>query len=314
MISVVIATYNGEKYIKEQLKSIYYQTKKVDQVIIKDDISKDNTVNICNDFIKEHNLENWQVIVNSSNMGFKTNFISGMKMAEGDIVFLCDQDDIWLENKVQIMTEIMEDNPNIKSLATTVSTFDNQGNILLEHLQHPNSKKNSLKQIRRKEFYEFSDYLGMTMAVRKSTIKKIRMKQNEYLSHDILTNYYAICMNGMYFYDKVLTKRRKHDKNLSVNVKKKELLEKFHGNKRLQELYTRRKKMEEFKKIDEENGWNLDNKMKKIMNNFENREKYIKANRWSSYAAGIFKLSGYESFREYLKDGKALLDNMLNGD
>ena len=69
--SVVLATYNGEEYIIEQLKSILHQTQKVDEVIICDDISSDRTVSLIREFIEENNLEKtWTLYVNEVNKGY----------------------------------------------------------------------------------------------------------------------------------------------------------------------------------------------------------------------------------------------------
>ena len=64
-VSVVMSSYNGEKYIREQLESLLMQTRKIDEVIIADDCSSDNTVAIVEDFIRKNNLKsNWRIIIN----------------------------------------------------------------------------------------------------------------------------------------------------------------------------------------------------------------------------------------------------------
>ena len=95
-ISVCIATYNGEKYIKEQLDSILVQLGEDDEVIIGDDGSTDLTL----DIIKSYNDPRIKIYKNS----FKNlilNFESTLEKAKGDYIFLSDQDDVWLPNKVK---------------------------------------------------------------------------------------------------------------------------------------------------------------------------------------------------------------------
>ena len=99
--SVVLSAYNGEKFILEQLESIRIQTVPVDEVIILDDCSTDNTAKICQDFIFRHNLSHWHIEVNTQNKGFVQNFYAGFQKATGEIIFICDQDDIWQPNKVE---------------------------------------------------------------------------------------------------------------------------------------------------------------------------------------------------------------------
>lgn len=102
MISVAMCTFNGEKYIKEQIESIINQSLVPDEIVICDDCSKDNTLNI----IKE-TLDNWpgkvQLVVNEKNLGYRKNFEKSISLCNGDIIFLSDQDDVWNRNKIEIM-------------------------------------------------------------------------------------------------------------------------------------------------------------------------------------------------------------------
>lgn len=94
MISVAMCTFNGEKYIKEQIESIINQSLVPDEIVICDDCSKDNTINI----IKE-TLANWSgkanLIINEDNLGYRKNFEKAISLCNGDIIFLSDQDDVW---------------------------------------------------------------------------------------------------------------------------------------------------------------------------------------------------------------------------
>ena len=98
-ISVVMTTYNGEKYIKEQLTSLKNQTRVPDEVLIFDDCSTDNTVTIVRNFIIENPSGNYRLFENKKNKGWRRNFMEGFADAQGDIIFPCDQDDIWLDRK-----------------------------------------------------------------------------------------------------------------------------------------------------------------------------------------------------------------------
>lgn len=96
MISVCVATYNGEPYIVEQLRSILSQLTPEDELIVSDDGSTDNTLQVIND-LADHRIK----IVHSAAHYFKWNFYNALKHAQGDIIFLSDQDDVWLAGKVQ---------------------------------------------------------------------------------------------------------------------------------------------------------------------------------------------------------------------
>ena len=108
MISVVLCTYNGEKYIKEQIESIITQTIQPDEIIICDDNSNDNTIAICEEILRTTNIR-FKIFRNLKNLGVKKNFEKGIKCCTGDIVFTCDQDDYWYENKIEKMMPFFRD-------------------------------------------------------------------------------------------------------------------------------------------------------------------------------------------------------------
>ena len=88
-VSVVLSTYNGEKYIIDQLSSLLNQSYKPDEVIIQDDCSTDNTAMLANYFIEEHHLNNWKILINSKNLGWKISFWKALHKAHNEIIFLC---------------------------------------------------------------------------------------------------------------------------------------------------------------------------------------------------------------------------------
>lgn len=110
-ISVVLSTYNGEKYIIEQLKSIVEQTCQPDEIIISDDHSEDDTVNLVEKYVKHYELQHLIcVIQNDSQVGVVKNFERATECCTGNIVFFCDQDDVWEKNKIYIMAHYFQDN------------------------------------------------------------------------------------------------------------------------------------------------------------------------------------------------------------
>lgn len=97
MISVCLATYNGCKYIREQLESILPQLSEDDEIIVSDDVSSDNTVEV----IQSLNDQRIVVVKNNGPHGFVKNFENVLKYIHGDFVFFSDQDDIWTPDKVK---------------------------------------------------------------------------------------------------------------------------------------------------------------------------------------------------------------------
>lgn len=98
-VSVVMATYNGEKYIREQLDSILAQTYPIHELIIQDDCSTDSTPAICKEY--ESKYSNVHFFQNEHNLGFNKNFQTAAMRATGDFVALSDQDDIWFPQKIE---------------------------------------------------------------------------------------------------------------------------------------------------------------------------------------------------------------------
>ena len=107
--SIAMATYNGQKYVKEQLDSFTNQTRQPDELIICDDASTDNTVKICKEFAKNANFD-VTIIENETNLGLAQNFGKAMSICTGDIVFLSDQDDVWFQDKIEVMIEALDHN------------------------------------------------------------------------------------------------------------------------------------------------------------------------------------------------------------
>lgn len=107
-ISIALCTYNGERFLKEQLESIINQTRQPDEIIICDDRSKDNSVNMAKSILTQWTGK-WQIVINDKNLGFRKNFEKAMKLCQGDIIFLSDQDDVWDERKIEKMILAFDD-------------------------------------------------------------------------------------------------------------------------------------------------------------------------------------------------------------
>lgn len=116
-ISVAIATYNGEEYLWEQLTSIGNQTVLPDQIVISDDHSTDRTASIITRFMSEYESKIGEIIFvqNESDTGITGNFENALSHSDGFYVFLADQDDIWLPEKIEEMIKIMDSSDAVLS-------------------------------------------------------------------------------------------------------------------------------------------------------------------------------------------------------
>ena len=107
-VSVVMCTFNGEKYLKEQLESIIHQTHPIDEIIIQDDCSEDGTVALLNRYSKEY--PNIVFSKNDIRMGVNKNFFSALFKAKSDYIAIADQDDIWELDKIEKQISTIGDN------------------------------------------------------------------------------------------------------------------------------------------------------------------------------------------------------------
>ena len=215
-VSVVMTTYNGEKYVYEQLNSIYKQTISPNEVIICDDRSSDKTVSIVNDFIEKNNLVNWSCFVNSENKGWQQNFIDLMGNAKGDVLFLCDQDDIWINDKIEVMLEAIKSNDQIKCLSGKMLTIDGNGQTISnKHGYSLGNNTNEFKKIPFTKRFNTTTILGCTMCVTKDVVEVIKDLDVKKFSHDAQTCRLATLLDGMYLLDRPVIKYRIHNNNTS---------------------------------------------------------------------------------------------------
>ena len=136
MISVCLATFNGEKYIKDQVKSILLQLNEEDELIISDDSSTDDTIKILRSFedsrIKIYNNTKLVDFSNKQQKSFfmaSANFINALNHAKGNVIFLSDQDDIWYQNKVEVCMNILTYSDLVLS---NLTIMDSNENIIIE--------------------------------------------------------------------------------------------------------------------------------------------------------------------------------------
>lgn len=110
-ISIVMCTYNGETYLREQIDSLLIQTQPFYELIIQDDCSTDNTCHIIEEYRHAHPNRNIRLYINTERKGYNRNFLTAFQRAEGDYIAICDQDDVWMPHKLETMTMNMDGSP-----------------------------------------------------------------------------------------------------------------------------------------------------------------------------------------------------------
>ncbi|HEK20317.1 glycosyltransferase family 2 protein [Mucilaginibacter sp.] len=122
LISVALCTYNGEKYIEAQLNSLIHQTYKNLEIIIVDDGSTDDTARLIQQMAA--NDGRIKFYRNEQNLGFNQNFQKAIGLTTGEYIAICDQDDIWAENKIEILHQHIGDNWLIFSNSSCIDEQD----------------------------------------------------------------------------------------------------------------------------------------------------------------------------------------------
>ena len=218
-VSVAMAAFNGEKFIEEQLASILSQTRPVDEVIICDDRSSDRTAELAEDFIaRKHLQDTWRVEVNTQNVGYASNFIGAVRKTSGDVVFFCDQDDIWLPERVAEMVHILEKNQEIQLLCSEFEIFLDSPDALSPQKWELKQFKND-KSLEKVSFTPKSVFIGCqgcTMCMRRTFLQIIEPYWHKGWAHDEYVWKLALCMDGLYIYHASTLKRRIHDANVSL--------------------------------------------------------------------------------------------------
>lgn len=204
MISVCITTFNGERYILEQLSSIISQISNKDEIIVSDDGSTDQTVQI----IEELNDNRIKIYHNSYSRGIISNIQNALIKANGDIIFLADQDDVWLPNKVSTSLKSLENSDLIISDCYIV---DNDLNITKSSFYaQNNSQTNKWRALIR------NPYLGCCMAFKRSILEDALPFPTNIPMHDIWLGNVAAFRHKVRFIDDKLIYYRRHGNNAST--------------------------------------------------------------------------------------------------
>jgi glycosyltransferase involved in cell wall biosynthesis len=130
-VSVVVATFNGERFLRPQLDSILGQTRIPDEIIITDDGSTDHTLRIVAEVKKVSPPSvSWTVATQPKALGPAGNFLAGCRLATGDLIALADQDDWWFPTKIQRLVEFFSRTPHLLLAHSDAQLVDSSGSLL----------------------------------------------------------------------------------------------------------------------------------------------------------------------------------------
>ncbi len=215
MVSVCIATHNGDKFIREQLDSILLQLGVDDEVVISDDGSTDKTIDIIREYISRDNrvkllLFNQGERKLSSNHELVTrNFENAIKNSVGDYIFLSDQDDVWMHNKVRICLDELKDADLVISNLLCV---DEHLRSLDQYIYGDTFRFNNFLMLRGK-------YYGCAMAFRRNVIDYVLPFPKKLALHDFWIGFLTELLGSVKYINIPLIQYRIHNNNTSAQQK-----------------------------------------------------------------------------------------------
>ena len=208
MISVCIATYNGERYIRQQIESIVCQLNVDDEIIVSDDGSTDGTL----DIVKGIGDKRIKIIEGPGRKSPILNFECALKASKGDFIFLSDQDDVWKPDKVEICMKWLK---TYHCVVSDAEVTDNRLKPLYPSLY-------AIIQVRQGRIYNTvwkNGYTGCCMAFRHNVLEASLPFPKNIPMHDIwIGNVAAYKYNVIFIPDRLIHFRR-HENTISCNGK-----------------------------------------------------------------------------------------------
>lgn len=217
MVTILLATYNGEDYIRQQLDSLLNQTHKRLSILISDDQSTDRTPEIINEYKKKY-PEQIQSLIHIKPSGSpQNNFFRLLSAADDDYIMLCDQDDIWLSDKVEVTLNEMRrlESQWGKDLPLLVhgdlSVTDEEGTI--RQLSMAKFQKIAVYDNRFTHYLVENNITGNTIMINRSFLPFFSYLPKQCMMHDWWLGLLASCFGKISYVDRPLLLYRQHGGN-----------------------------------------------------------------------------------------------------
>lgn len=217
-VSVALCTYNGEKYLREQLESILSQSLLPDEIIVCDDKSTDNTLAILQEYQTRFQKPVIEIFSNDERLNVVKNFEKAITKCNCDFIFLCDQDDLWTPNKIADTLSFFNTNPKTDVVFTNAYYIGIKHGKIWDSFVNKKIKKTWLKH---GSLYAFMRYkyvcTGACMAIRANARPYLLpIQQNSFQIHDGWIGIAAATKNSIAYLDKCLIKYRIHSSQWST--------------------------------------------------------------------------------------------------
>ena len=305
-ISIALCTYNGSKYLAEQLESLKNQTVKADEVIVCDDCSTDKTLEILK---KYKDILNIKIFINEISLGVTKNFEKAISLCSGDIIFLCDQDDTWESAKIEKMISVFSDE-KIGLVFCDGNLIDEKSKIINKFSLwsgfgiNKNHKQNFSVYI----LFNKNIFTGMAMAFR-SNLKECILPISKNTFHDEWIGFICSYKSKVFFLEEKLVNYRIHKEQKIGIIYIKSLYEQY--------KYAREYKIsdieKEFNKItDYINRFQKLNADKDFITKLKNKEKFFQYRATKSkfrfiillwqFVIGKYNLYTNGKFKSFIRD------------
>jgi glycosyltransferase involved in cell wall biosynthesis len=219
-ISIAMTTYNGERFIREQLDSLARQSYLPCELIVSDDGSTDRTLEIVEDFAKTAPFI-VRVYRNEQNLGYANNFLKAASLCEGEWIAFCDQDDVWLEKKLEIVSGYFQLSPDIYLITHSAVLVDEK----LVPLERIFPRHVTTKVVERLEGRFWYTLYGFTAVFRREVIAAIPWQkrptdftdiENKGMqSHDLWVYFLCSCLGKVVLLSDELALYRRHSAALT---------------------------------------------------------------------------------------------------
>lgn len=207
-ISIAMATYNGGKYLREQLDSFLQQTLSPDELVVCDDVSSDNTLEILEDFATKAPFS-VMIFRNDANLGYVKNFEKALSLCDGDVIFLSDQDDVWLPEKISSQTCYLQEHPECMVVVCNMKICDRymlpSGKTVLDNILDLGQEKASLIH-------------GCATALRRQFLDLSQPVPDARFGHDNWIGLLSNALEVKHIIEHPLQLYRRHDENTSDSI------------------------------------------------------------------------------------------------
>lgn len=279
-IGVILATYNGEKFIEEQLQSILNQTIIPDEIIISDAGSTDKTVKICKSLLEHHDNVSAKFILHDSIVPVTRNFECALEESTADYIFFCDQDDVWKREKIEVVIKkLISENAIMAFTDAYVVDESLQGNTSLwDVLNYRNNGtvylKNDSSFINR--LIKSNVVAGMCLCI-DASLKEQVLPFSENSLHDAWIAFVSILYGNVIAIKEQMTYYRQHSNNeVGAKPLASQSLRQSNVEKRIDFIEKRKKLFEDVLKCINSNdtkNWKI---VQEAVSFYSNRIKYMR--------------------------------------